>query len=224
MRFNAVTFYEGDLAWSKINTYYRDDTPRGGYFEDLTVQVRRDGQYITPDDVRITPDLSPLSIYQRITITFAPAVGDAVRIAGKAGGTDRFTTILELEASGTIYAGPEAIEVALADARTAPYQPAKLVLTFTEPVDLQIAHIRLYNLANGSPIDLLNAALLQNAPRDKALLTLDQVLPPADYVLELDCAAITNCSALPLADSDQDPTDGIRTLSFTVSPPAPTDG
>jgi len=221
MRFDGVTFYEGDLLWSKINTYYQDDDPRGGYFEDLTVQVRAEGQYSTPDDVRLSSDLSPHAIYQSITIDFTPAVGDAIRIVGASGGTEHFTTILELEAYGDIYAGPEAVNVTLGDIQSSPPDRRKLVLTFTEAVVLEIEAIQLKSLSSGTQIDLAGAALLQNAPRKKALLTLPNALLPAEYAIQLDCAAITGRSALPLADNDLDPTDGLCTLMFSVPHPTP---
>jgi len=106
VRFEEVTFHEGDVMWGKLNTYYRDDEPLGGYFEDLTVQIRRDGQYIEPADVQMSPDLDRFRMYQAITFRFAPTVGDAIRILGSAGGSKRFTTILELEVEGDLCEDP----------------------------------------------------------------------------------------------------------------------
>jgi len=99
-----VTFYEGDIVWNKMNVYYADDEPLGGFFEDLTVQVLQNGQYIEPNDVQMSAALDRLQMYQIITFTFAPTIGDAVRIIGTAGGSKRFTTILELEAQGQLAA------------------------------------------------------------------------------------------------------------------------
>ncbi len=101
-----LTFHEGDVVWGKLNTYYREDEPLGGYFEDLTVQIRRDGQYSEPADLQVSPDLDRFQMYQAITFRFAPTVGDAIRIVGTPGGSKRFTTILELEVEGDLCEDP----------------------------------------------------------------------------------------------------------------------
>jgi len=106
VQFEKVTFHEGDVVWSKINTYYRDDEPLGGFFHDLTVQVLQDGQYIEPANLRMSPALDPLQMYQTVTFTFAPTIGRAVRIIGTPGGSRRFTTILELEVDGRLIETP----------------------------------------------------------------------------------------------------------------------
>ena len=102
VRFESLTFYEGDIVWNKLNTYYRQDEPLGGYFEDLTVQIRRNGEYREPVDLRQLADLDPFQMYQAIGFRFAPTVGDAIRILGTPGGLKRFTTILELEVEGDL--------------------------------------------------------------------------------------------------------------------------
>jgi ADP-ribosylglycohydrolase len=100
--FEGLTFHEGDIVWSKLNTYYREDEPQGGYFEDLTVQIRRNGEYSEPADLQQLADLDRFQMYQAIGFRFAPTVGDAIRIVGTAGGSKRFTTILELEVEGDL--------------------------------------------------------------------------------------------------------------------------
>ena len=115
MRFDRLIFYEGDVVWSRINAYYRDDLPRGGYFEDLTVQVRRNGQYFEPLELRMSPALDPLMMYQVIAFDFTPIVGDAIRIIGTPGGTDHFTTILELDVPAQPYLGAQLSSVAPVD-------------------------------------------------------------------------------------------------------------
>ncbi|HON90892.1 MAG TPA: ADP-ribosylglycohydrolase family protein [Sedimentisphaerales bacterium] len=100
--FEGLVFHEGDVVWSKLNTYYREDKPLGGYFEDLTVQIRRAGQYREPADLQQLVDLDRFQMYQAIGFRFAPTVGDAIRIVGTPGGSKRFTTILELEVEGDL--------------------------------------------------------------------------------------------------------------------------
>jgi hypothetical protein len=102
VRFEKVVFHEGDVVWGRINTYYREDEPLGGFFQDLTVQVLQDGEYVEPADLEASPALDRFQMYQAITFRFAPTVGAAIRIIGTPGGSRRFTTILELEVDGEL--------------------------------------------------------------------------------------------------------------------------
>ncbi len=106
VQFTEVTFHEGDIVWGSLNTYYLEDEPLGGYFEDLTVQIGRDGQYGEPADLHVSPEPDRFRMYQAITFRFAPTVGDAIRIVGTPGGSKRFTTILELEVEGDLCEDP----------------------------------------------------------------------------------------------------------------------
>ena len=102
MTFNKVVFYEGDIAYNGPNNNPREVEPKGGYFEDLTVEVFRDGQWRAVDGLAFSEALDPNAYFQVIDMTFDPAVGSAVRIRGQAGGTQEFTTIVELEAYGAM--------------------------------------------------------------------------------------------------------------------------
>ncbi|MHC4703275.1 MAG: ADP-ribosylglycohydrolase family protein [Planctomycetota bacterium] len=102
VEFETLTFWEGDVIWNSINTYYKDDDPEGGFFEDLTVEVIRDGEPVTPHDLKSSPELDRFKMYQKIVFTFEPTVGQAIRITGTPGGTLAYTTIMELEVGGTI--------------------------------------------------------------------------------------------------------------------------
>jgi ADP-ribosylglycohydrolase len=106
VRFDKLVFHEGDIVWGKLNTYYRQDQPLGGFFEDLTVEVLQDGQYLEPADLQMSPALDRFQMYQTITFTFAPTVGRAIRILGTPGGSRHFTTILELEVEGGLLEDP----------------------------------------------------------------------------------------------------------------------
>ena len=106
VQFEGVVFHEGDIVWAKINEYYRDDESIGGFFEDLTVQVLQDGEYVEPAALQMSPSLDPFEMYQTITFTFAPTVGRAIRIVGTAGGSRQFTTVLELEVDGRLIDAP----------------------------------------------------------------------------------------------------------------------
>ncbi len=108
VRFEEVVFHEGDVVWGKINTYYKQDEPLGGFFEDLTVQILQDGEYVEPADLQVSPALDRFRMYQGITFRFAPTIGEAIRIIGTPGGSRHFTTILELEVAGQLLESPPA--------------------------------------------------------------------------------------------------------------------
>ncbi len=57
VRFDSITFYEGDIDWGGGNTYYRDDDADGGFFQDLTVEIMQDGSFITPGNVQMSEPL-----------------------------------------------------------------------------------------------------------------------------------------------------------------------
>ncbi len=102
VEFETLTFWEGDVIWNGINTYYKDDDPEGGFFEDLTVEVIRDGESVVIRNLESSAELDRFKMYQKITFTFAPTAGQAIRITGTPGGTLGYTTIMELEAGGSL--------------------------------------------------------------------------------------------------------------------------
>jgi len=103
MTFNKVVFYEGDIAYGgRINDNPRLVEPKGGFFEDLTVEVFRGGQWQAVTGLAFSEALDPNSYYQTIEMAFEPIAGSAVRIRGNAGGTEQFTTIVEIEAYGAM--------------------------------------------------------------------------------------------------------------------------
>jgi hypothetical protein len=103
VEFETLTFYEGDVIWDRINSYYKEDDPEGGFFEDLTVEIIRDGTPVVPHNLESFPELDRFKMYQKITFTFAPTVGEAIRITGTPGGTPGYTTIMELELGGSLH-------------------------------------------------------------------------------------------------------------------------
>ncbi len=98
----GVTVYGGDLVWSHINTYYRDDPPLGGPLEAIDIAILRDGLYLTPEGVVLSPPESWLPIYQTPVLSFAPAVADGVRLTCTPARAGRFATILELSPHGAL--------------------------------------------------------------------------------------------------------------------------
>ena len=100
--FDAVTFYEGDTIWTRINDYNRTNERKGGHFEDLRVEVYRDGVLKLVEGASFSEGLDKDKMYQVITISFEPVTGDEIRVVGRPGGTETYTTILELEVSGRL--------------------------------------------------------------------------------------------------------------------------
>ncbi len=196
----GLNLYEGDVLWSNLNRYRRLDIARGGYFDDLTVEVRIDGHYETPEELTLGTCPDPLVMYQTLDFRFTPVVADAIRVIGSPGGSDAFTTILELEPIGSLAAGPELLAVTLADLTTSGEEPHKLLLVFSEPLDLRLEALSLQALPYGIPVELDDAELLQNAPRTKALLTLCERLPVGAYRLEVRCDTATASESLPSSD------------------------
>ncbi|MBN2842652.1 MAG: ADP-ribosylglycohydrolase family protein [Sedimentisphaerales bacterium] len=105
MLFDAVTFYEGDIAWGGINNNYSTDIRKGGYFEDISVEVLVNDIFMPVTDLKLSEPLEKENYYQVINLSFEPMKGNAIRIIGKPGGSETFTTILELEVWGSIYNG-----------------------------------------------------------------------------------------------------------------------
>lgn len=220
VRFTGVTFYEGDVVWNKINEYYADDEPLGGFFEDLTVQVLRNGTYVEPTGVQMSPDLDRLQMYQTITFTFEPVAGEAVRLLGTPGGSKRFTTILELEARGELYDGPCVDTLLIGDGETPRVNVSTILIKFSEPVAITAEDIGLVD--GPAVVDMQNAMLLQPLSRRAVLLVLPDPLPEGAYELRLHCPAIIDDFGLGLIDDDDDPADALRTTSFDVAPARPT--
>ena len=72
---------------------------RGGWFKNLTVQVRRGPDWVPVTGLEITPAYSADSNVlgnKTYTLTFEEAETDGVRIYGEPGGSDAFTNISEL--------------------------------------------------------------------------------------------------------------------------------
>jgi ADP-ribosylglycohydrolase len=215
VRFTGLTFYEGDVVWNKINTYYADDQPLGGFFEDLAVQVLRNGQCVEPAGLQMSEPLNRLQMYQTITFTFAPIVGQAIRIIGTPGGSKRFTTILELQAQGDLYDGPRVASLTIGDGEAPHTNVSTILLRFDEPVAIDLKDIEL--LRDSAAIDMQGAMLLCASPCRSVLLFLPEPLPSGTYELRLHCPVITDDFGLPLIDDDGDPNDSLWTTPFDVT-------
>jgi hypothetical protein len=102
VRFDGLTYYEGDVLMANGNNDPRTTLPRGGYFADLTAEVHTDQGWVQTQHVTLSEPLDPYACFQVIDIGFDPVWGDGVRIRGTAGGAEQFTSIVELVARGAL--------------------------------------------------------------------------------------------------------------------------
>jgi hypothetical protein len=102
VRFDSLTFYEGDIRWNGPNSDPRVSEPYGGYFLNLMVEVHTAQGWVTAQNLELSEPLDPYAYYQAIDLTFDPVVGDGVRIRGDAGGSRQYTSIVELVCRGAL--------------------------------------------------------------------------------------------------------------------------
>jgi hypothetical protein len=73
----------------------------GGWWQTLTVQVRKNGSWVTVSNLQVGPGYPASNngvSFETYRITFDPIVGDGVRLYGVPGGSGRFVSIAELHA------------------------------------------------------------------------------------------------------------------------------
>lgn len=214
VKFDSLTFYEGDIQWLGINTYYINDNSKGGFFKDLTVQIMRDGKLITPADLQISPELDRFKMYQTITFTFTHTVGSAIRIIGTPGGTDGYTTIMELKAGGDIDVGLYIASVRIADGQMQRSDVNNIKIKFSRDVTVTKDDIEIAGTTNATVIDMNNVGFDYNSLTQWLTLSLSSSLPDDTYQLRLDCNDITDSNGLLLLDDDQIGADGFYTIEF----------
>jgi hypothetical protein len=157
-------------------------------------------------------------MYQQITLSFASTVGQGVRIIGTPGGTDRLTTILELEAQGRLYHGPRVAEVRIGDGIQPPADVFYLIIEFSDPVTISDEDIELVTLTDAGAVEVDPTIMFQTASGRYVLVAFADFLSAGTYELRLTCPAITDEFDLPLIDDDDDPGDGAYTTRFEVAP------
>ena len=220
--FETLTFWQGDRIWQGINTYYKDDQPEGGFFQDLRVEVWRGGRFIAPANLEMSPALDRNEMYQKITFKFLPAVGDAIRIIGTPGGTQRYTTIMELEAGGGLDAGLYVAGVDVAAGQAQRSSVSQIKLTFTDDVVITPDDIRIVGTTTGMVLTGTQISLEYSRLWDCVTLGFDRdsdgcfgdSLPDDVYLLTLDCNSIVSFAGQQLHDSDGHPEDGLYTVEF----------
>ena len=222
VKFANLTFYEGDIVWGGINTYCRNDTARGGYFENLTVEILRNGHFISPANLQLSEPLDRFKMYQAITFDFAPTVGDAIRIVGAPGGSLEFTTIMELEVYGQVDTGLYVTAVNIADGQQQRSRVSSLVVEFNcsvliDPNDIAISGTTCGTSIDANDIDfayddITHQLCLKFDMNDNGLF--DDSLPDDTYELKLNCASITDIQGTTLLDDDDIPSNGFYTIKF----------
>lgn len=78
-----------------------EESANGGYFEQLTVQVRNGRDWVNVKNLSLSPAYpgdASVPAFTTYTLTFDEVVGDGVRIDGKPGGSQHYTSLAELSA------------------------------------------------------------------------------------------------------------------------------
>lgn len=222
VEFDSLKFWEGDVVWQGINTYYKDDNASGGFFKDLTVKILRDGQLVTPANLQMSPALDRFKMYQKITFQFAPTVGDAIRIAGAPGGALGYTTIMELEVGGDIDPNLYVTSVEIAGGQAQRSYISDVAVTFSDDVAVTGSDIQLVGTTNGTILEAGQISLTYDSLSYQLTLKFDtnndarfgDSLPEDTYHLMLDCSSVTCPGGQKLYDNDSNPGDGYYTIKF----------
>ena len=222
VEFETLTFWEGDIIWQQINTYYKNDNPQGGFFEDLRVEIMRDGELIAPANLQTSATLDRFRMYQDITFGFSPTVGDAIRIIGTPGGTLGCTTIMELEVGGDLDTSAYVTAVQIADGQAQRSSVSEITLTFSDHVTVTPRDIQIVGKTYGTMLEARQISLIYDHLSHRLILKFDtdsdghfgDSLPDDTYHLTLDCGSIVCPGGQNLCDSDGDPGDGFYTVKF----------
>lgn len=222
VEFETLTFWEGDVIWNEINTYYRDDDPEGGFFEDLTVEIVRDGEPVVPYNLKTSPELDRFQMYQKITSTFAPTVGDAIRIRGTPRGTLGYTTIMELEAEGSLDPNLYIINVEIESGHIQRSTVSEITMTFSDDVVITPDDIQIHKVSNSTLLESRQVRLTYDVQTHRLTMNFDtdndgsygDSLPDDLYRLRLNYNSIVCPGGHRFSDTDGIPGDGLYTISF----------
>jgi len=220
--FDGLVFYEGDIIWDRINDYYREENARGGFFEDITVEVLKNGHYVIPANLVMDTPLDPYKMYQVITFSFSPTVGSAIRVIGKAGGSMQYTTIMELEALGSLDTGLYIEAVIIEDGQAQRSNVCKIEIAFSEHVSIASDAFHIVDHMEEVVFGEEGVLCVYDEALHRAVLTFDtdsdgefsDSLPDGTYELRLDCSKIVNEAGRELLDEDWDPHDGFYSVAF----------
>jgi ADP-ribosylglycohydrolase len=222
VEFKTLTFWEGDVIWHGINAYYRDDSAQGGFFQDLTVEIMRDGKLVVPANLQMSPALDRFEMYQTITFRFAPTVGDSIRITGAPGGALGYTTIMELEVGGDLDPNVYVTRVEIAGGQIQRSSVCDVAVTFSGDVVVTRDGVQLIGTTNGTVLEAGQINLTYDSLSYRLSMKFDidndshfgDSLPEDTYRLRIDCNSIMCPGGQKLHDDDGSPGDGYYTVEF----------
>lgn len=94
--------YTAPQTFAQVVFQEGDNFPDGGFFNNLTVQVRQNGNWVTVSGLTTTPAYPPNNNvnFETYKLNFTPITGDAIRIDGAPGGASYFISVGELQVFG----------------------------------------------------------------------------------------------------------------------------
>ncbi|AQQ09785.1 hypothetical protein L21SP3_01599 [Sedimentisphaera cyanobacteriorum] len=208
---DSVRFYEGDVVWNGVNTYVADNPLKGGFFEDIKIEVFKNGEYAEPSNITQSEPLEKLKMYQDIEFNFDPIVCTKARISGTAGGSYPFTTVLELEAYGSIQPFVYVEHCSLEDL-TQNSRIDDISLQFSEPLASESSPE--INIRNTSNSEIIPSSVLIEEDLEGLSITPDAPLPDGNFVLEISCDSVIDAEGGTLIDDDMHANDGYYRINF----------
>jgi cysteine-rich repeat protein len=117
--------YSSGRLFSQVVFQEGRERSNGGFFLDVTVQVRSDGVWAEPSNLKVSPAYQGANGvgYDTYVFDFDNAVGDAIRIHGTPGGSDSFISVGELRIYGPPSSGSSGCRVSR---QRAPIDPIAL--------------------------------------------------------------------------------------------------
>ena len=212
--FSSVVFHEGNIQWGGINTYSKDDTPRGGCFTDLRVEILKNGEYFEPANQIFSQELLEDKMYQDIEITFAHGVGEAIRIIGSPGGSQQYTTIMELEIEGDLDTGLYLESVTVNDNQEQRSKVETIAILLNRSVAVSQSDVEIWSLSQERFLEASEFSVQSGANVGEFIVSFaGNRIADGDYELRLDCGSI-NDGADFLLDDDGIAMDMKYTIEF----------
>ncbi|MHC4542472.1 MAG: hypothetical protein ACYS74_22250 [Planctomycetota bacterium] len=134
-------------------------------------------------------------MYQKITFTFAPTVGNAIRIKGTPGGALGYTTIMELDVGGSLDPNLYITSVELEGGHVQRSTTSQITMTFSDHVVITSDDIQIRGVANGTFLESRQVRLTYDILTHRLTMKFDinndglfgDALPDDVYHLRLNC-------------------------------------